>query len=157
MTIHRRMVVAGAVAFSLLSGASHAADSGEPKARAEFLKILSMFNRGDIEGFVAYGPPELVIDKTVIDPAGLTAFFASRRMMEGKPDEKAAWLDGDLWRLKSGKGQIVYGAMTRRSVWRDEECEPTAPAETCFAAGYGPRFEGWSVYFKDGRITALHQ
>ena len=157
MTIHRRTVVAGAVAFSLLGGASLAADLGEPRARAEFLKLLDMFNRGDIEGFIAYGVPELVIDKTVIGLAGLPAFFASRRTMDGKPDEKAAWLDGHLWRVTNDKGQIVYRAMTRRSVWRDEWCEPTAPAEICFAAGYFPRFEGWSVYFKDGRITALHQ
>ena len=157
MTIHRRMVLAGALAFTVFGRASHAAGLREPEARAEFLKILGMFNSGDIDGFLAYGPPELAIDKVVVDSADLPAFFASRRTMEGKPDEKPGWLDRDLWRLKSDKGEIIYGAMTRRSVWRDAWCEPTSPAEICFAAGYFLRFEHWSVHFKDGRIIAIRQ
>lgn len=157
MTIDRRTLLAGALAIPFLGGVSHARDFAERDARAEFLKILAMFNSGDVAGFIAYGPPKLMVEKTAIDSDGLPAFFESSHNFGGKADEKPGWIDGKLLRAKSDRGRVIYGAVVRRSVWQEARCEPTDPIETCYDAGYGPRFEQWHIYFRDNRIIALHQ
>jgi hypothetical protein len=160
MTVDRRTLLAlGLAAPFAMAARAPAID--ESAARAEFGKILTMFNTGDVAGFLAYGPPRLVVEKKLLTRDTLPAFFESCRANEGNPDEKPGWIDGTLVRRERPSGAIVFGATTKRSVWNPAWCDQASAIsqaqDTCYTAGYQPRFEHWELFFESGRIAELNQ
>jgi hypothetical protein len=159
MTMDRRALLGLALAAPFGLAAAPARGIREAEARAEFLKILAMFNKGDVAGFLAYGPPKLVVDRRVIEHDALPAFFESCSHLNGKPDEKPAWIEGKLLRRKKPSLPVIYGAMTKRSVWLEAYCEEhdTNGYQFCREAGYGLRYEHWQIAFDGPRIVEINQ
>lgn len=137
---------------------------GLKAGRAEFLRILALFNTGDVAGFLAYGPPLLIDHDMPVGRDALPGFFESLRNFNGKPDAKPAWLDRDGFVHKNRTvPRSIFGAVISRSVWmeaRDDDSAEDAhlvPIQMHFDAGYYPRLEQWNIFFEGRRIVRLER
>jgi hypothetical protein len=163
--IDRRTLIGCALAAPLMAGAAPAPPTiGLKAARLEFLKILALFNTGDVAGFLAYGPPLLIDHDKRVARDALPAFFESLRNYNGKPDEKPSWLDRDSFSHKARPApRWIFGAAVSRSVWMDARDDDSAedmnlaPIRMHYDAGYYPEFEQWNVFFRGERIFRLER
>jgi hypothetical protein len=163
--IDRRTLLGWTLVAPLVTGAAPAARTiGVKAARREFLKILAMFNTGDVAGFLAYGPPLLIDHGKPVGREALAAFFESLRTYNGKPDEKPSWLDRDGFGHKAPPApRWIFGAAVSRSVWMEAwdddsaEDEHMVPIHMHYDAGYHPEFEQWNVFFEGERIYRLER
>jgi len=163
--IDRRTLLGMGLAAPFMASAAPAARTISKKAaRREFLRILAMFNAGDVAGFLAYGPPQLIDHGKPVGRDALPLFFESLRTFNGKPDEKPAWLDRDSFVHKARPApRWIFGAAVSRSVWMEAwdddsaEDEHLVPIHMHFDAGYYPRFEQWNVFFDGEHIYRLER
>jgi hypothetical protein len=161
--IDRRTLLALAVAAPFIAGAAPATRTiGKKAARGEFLKILALFDTADVPGFLAYGPPLLIDHDKLVARDSLPAFFESLNNLNGKPDEKPAWLDrGGFSHKNRPAPRSIFGAAVSRSVWMEAwdddsaEDQNMAPIHMHFDAGYYPRFEQWNIFFEGSSIVRL--
>jgi hypothetical protein len=163
LTIGRRRlcVLAGAalIAPGFLAGEARAAAGprlmphDRKAARAEFAKIVAMFNAGDLQAFLAYGPLGLVVDKELLEPGKIPEFFAQMTSSRGRRDDKPIEIDS-FARMKRVLSHVVYYSTIKRSPFFEEQCDVEG---LCRPAGHGVMFEHWRVYFVGPRIRMLEQ
>ena len=130
-------------------------------AKAEFARIVDMFNRGDTEAFLAYGPPEIIAyhtpetggRKPKLTREQVAEFIVDMTSQNGRRDEVPVRIDS-FARMKNVTETIVYSATLKRSVFYEAYCEVHDP---CLPDGYSPMYEFWRVYFTGPRITLLEQ
>jgi hypothetical protein len=165
----RFSLVAGAVLIApplFAAEASAKATPGLPPhdrkaAKAEFARIVAMFNQGDAQAFLAYGPPGVISydapvvdgEKTKLARDQIPEFLNDRATNGGRRDEVPVRIDS-FTRMKRVLSRVVYSASLTRSVFSEEFCEVDGE---CRPAGYGPMFEFWRVYFDGPRIQLLEQ
>lgn len=160
--------------FSLLAGAALLAPGAfaarpvmrlqphdRKAAKAEFARIVEMFNRGDAEAFIAYGPPEIIAydtpevegRKPKLSREQIPEFIAARTSQGGERDNAPIRIDS-FARMKNVTETVIYAATLKRSVFSEEFCEVHGP---CMPAGHVPMYEFWRVYFSGPRIRLLEQ
>jgi hypothetical protein len=130
-------------------------------AKAEFARIVDMFQRGDTEAFLAYGPPEIIGYDTPevggrkprLTRQQIAEFIADRTSQNDRRDEVPIRIDS-FSRMKNVKETAVYSATLKRSVFYEAYCEVHGP---CMEDGYSPLYEFWRVYFSGPRIYLLEQ
>jgi hypothetical protein len=160
--------------FSILAGAAFIAPrafASEPArrlpphdkkaAKAEFTRIVAMFQRGDTEAFVAYGPPEILAydtpevggRKPKLGREQIPDFIAERMSQGGQRDQVPIRIDS-FARMKNVIETVVYSATLKRSAFSQGFCEVDGE---CTEDGYVPMYEFYRVYFSGPRIRLLEQ
>ena len=130
-------------------------------AKAEFARIVAMFDQGDTQAFLAYGPPDVISydaptvggEKKKLTRDQIPEFLSDRATSGGQRDNAPIKIDS-FARMKRVLSAVVYSASLTRSVYSDEFCEVDG---LCNPAGYGPLLEFWRVYFDGPRIRLLEQ
>jgi hypothetical protein len=163
--IDRRTMLASMLAAPFLVAAAPAGGTiGLGPARREFLKILAMFNAGDVAGFLAYGAPALIDHGKAIARDALPAFFETLNSSNGKRDEKPSWVGrNDFVHKRPPAPRHIFGASVSRSIWMDAWDDDSAedihgtPLRMHFDAGFYPALEEWNVFFDGPRIVRLER
>ena len=130
-------------------------------ARAEFASIVAMFDRADVEAFLAYGPPAVIsydspeVDgrKPKLSREQLPEFLTDRSSQGGRKDEAPIEIES-FERMTKVLDHAVYHSSLKRSVYSEEFCEVEG---YCHPAGYGPMYEQWRIWFQGPRIVLLEQ
>ena len=162
-------MLVGAALVAPRAFAARAADEATPRllphdkkaARVEFASIVAMFDRADVEAFLAYGPPAVIsydspeVDgrKPKLGREQLPEFLADRSSNGGRKDEAPIRIES-FARMNGVPDHAVYHSSLKRSAYFDEFCEVDGE---CRPARYGPMYEQWRIWFEGPRIRLLEQ
>jgi hypothetical protein len=123
-------------------------------ARAEFARILALFNAGDVAALLAYGPLQIIAGRKTLDTAELPQFLERMTSNNGRKDGAPIAIES-FARMKRVLDRVIYQATIKRSAFFEEHCED--PHGLCRPEGHSPMYEFWRVHFDGPRIRLLEQ
>lgn len=124
----------------------------EQAARAEFAKIVAIFNAGDLAALLAYRPLAIMVDGKKLESDRIAPFLEQMTSNDDGKDGAPIKIDS-FDRMKKVLTRPVYAATLERSAYFPEQCE----FDYCTQGGHQPMYEFWRVFFDGPRIILLEQ